>query len=240
MSNKTNSANAPVKMTRNVALERLKEAEELLEVHRPQEVDLSKNIGVESERVGLWLFSVLVSSISFLVLPSAWIGYLGVIPGLGIMSTFGLVGVAFAFGMPFFQSRELSFFNNDKKIRKLLSHAFLGKYRQDILAQYLKATKENDQTMELYRLLVEKVTKELESSGVFEIINDFDNPLNTNFVTINQSTGSFKYTSRETIEEKREKERKEKLERKASETILEILSNKTQILGQGKDFKNMF
>lgn len=234
MSNKTNGVNAPVKMTRNVALERLKEARELLKVHRPQEVDLSKNIGVESERVGLWLFSVLVSSISFLVLPSAWLGYLGVIPGLGIMSTFGLVGLAFAFGMPFFQSRELSFFNNDKKIRKLLSHAFLGKYRQDILAQYLKANKENDQTMELYRLLVEKVTKELESSGVLKIVNNFNDPSNTQFVTINQSTGSFDYVSRKTVEEQIAKNNEEDTTQSANKAILEILSNDTQILGQDK------
>lgn len=234
MSNKTNGVNAPVKMTRNVALERLKEARELLKVHRPQEVDLSKNIGVESERVGLWLFSVLVSSISFLVLPSAWLGYLGVIPGLGIMSTFGLVGLAFAFGMPFFQSRELSFFNNDKKIRKLLSHAFLGKYRQDILAQYLKANKENDQTMELYRLLVEKVTKELESSGVLKIVKNFNDPSNTQFVTINQSTGSFDYVSRKTVEEQIAKNNEEDTTQSANKAILEILSNDTQILGQDK------
>lgn len=228
--------NTPVKMTRDIALERLEEAKELLKVSYPKELNSNKDsnkIGCDAELISLWIFSVLSVGFSLISVP------FGILSTPGVV-TLGLAGVSFAIGIPFFQTRALPYFNNDKKVRKMLSRVFLSKKQQERLRRALTSKKENSQTMEIYRLLVEKVTKELEYSGVFEIINDFNDPLNQSFVTINQSTGSFDYVSRRVVEDEMAKKREKDSALDYNKSMLTILSDDTQLLGQGRVFKEMF
>lgn len=75
---------------------------------------------------------------------------------------------------------------------------------------------------------------------MFEIVNDFNDPLNQSFVSINQSTGSFDYVPRRVIEDEIAKKREKDLPLDYYNSMLAILSDDTQLLGQGRAFKEMF
>lgn len=235
-----------VTMSREQAVEQFKEAEKLLNLARPKPLD-SIELRSNSSYLKYLIYSGVIGGVSF-------VGFLvndtlSIIDST-ISNSFLLAGFTLPvmhLGMTMIPDDED--FNSKNKLFQLARRLFLFKPQQKIIKKQLKEINEHKQSMEIYRILVDKVSQELEHSGVLELLNNFEDPENQIFATLNKYTGVFEYISRRQIMEKKEKE-KEEQERKESvkqietsvktKTTISILSDEDNLLGNGRDFKELF
>lgn len=233
-----------VAMSREQAVEQFKEAEKLLNLARPKSLD-SIQLRNNSSYLKYLIYSGVIGGVSF-------VGFL-VNDTLSIIdstlfNSFLLAGSILPIthlGMTMIPDDED--FNSKNKLFQLARRLLLFKPQQKIIKKQLKEINEHKQSMEIYRILVDKVSQELEYSGVLELLNNFEDPENQNFATLNKDTGVFEYISRRQIMEKKEKEEQERKESVKqietsvkTKTTISILSDEDNLLGNGRDFKELF
>lgn len=190
------SKNTPVKMTKGDALSQIRKAENLIELARPKILPHAYEKG--SGLITLWFISLAgsISSIPFLIHSLVVNDYLTT----AVSSIIGIFSIAFTVGTPFTQTREIEFFNNKSKFRKLLQLLFLDRKLKKSVTEALGNIQKNEQMHKIHQVLIDKVMEELESSGAMGVVNDFSDPENDSFVVVNRESGRFRYLSRKEIE----------------------------------------
>lgn len=203
------------------ALDQLGEAQELFNSVRPVEDDIGNFPPEVIKPSVVTVFTTLSGVTGFVLLMCEIFIPAGII--LVALATFGFVSLLAL-------DSENYVGHPNQRVRNVLSYLIFSKTQRDWLRKYQNNIVSHQQAMEMYQLLVARGIKELEDKGVFEVINDPENPDNDKFISINEKTGEIEYIDRSVYEEVKQEEIATNSEL-ISKIILNKLADKKELFG---------
>lgn len=189
-------SNTPVVMSRQKAMDLVNEAEKLLESVRPEKKFIDEfpnnnffNDALPTLGFCVTIFSGIVCAVSSITSLALNAIVFGGVTLIGIVST-----------ILSWSATEISILNqkslNQNKFRTFSNKFFLSRTQRKWIEEFKEVTESYEASLEMYKLLVSKSIIELENKGVFEIINDMNNPENDVFVYFDSATGKLSTLNR--------------------------------------------
>lgn len=174
--------------TRDEAIKRFKLAKELLDSHRPKNInELVPKISSSGKELNFWASTLIVGMSGMFLYP--------VTQSLLCMLSMP-VGIAVA--ILFLRAENSANNHLNSKFDKLLCKIFFNKKRKASLRERQEIFKSHKKSEELYAMLLQTTMAEFSQYKTFEIINDLSNPEHREFVCMNPLLKEPYLTDRET------------------------------------------
>lgn len=198
---------------RGRAYSQIREATELLKTSRPKMREIEEYPANNYVLTGLISIGIGIDFSAFSIGLGSFIAGNALLSLIGLSILIPALPLSIGFGLIHGQK----YLRKPKRFLKPLSYILSSKRQRAWVEDYQKITRSYEQSMEMYQLLVAKVNKELAENGTYDVLNDFSNPRNVKFYSLDLETGEMNHVYRTQIEKRRLEMEKKQQEKDATD-----------------------